>query len=317
MRERKEKILQDLLSKEKIDQLKEDDVYTLAENLWSMQWWSNIDYIKQLWIGEVGGIENLKKAMRELIWGDDDIAKRYDLFRYRVRGMGSSTITEILNAARPDRYAIWNSQIRKALEKLGIVELSKVYQITGDQYKEIISLLGRFIRLLKDKNAPSEPNFLDVDYFLYYIATQIDDSGQSDTTYDSEEITQHLTKVGSLLGFDVLREVTITPGARVDLVWSSRVGILGLIKYVFEVQTKGSIKSLLMNLVLAAKDPTVQKVIAVSDAEQLELIRREAEPLKELHDKIIYWDVQELRRVSELIEEFYGMIQRLGFTPTP
>ena len=56
-----------------------------------------------------------------------------------------------------------------------------------------------------------------------------------------------------------------------------KVGNMGRILYVFEVQTKGSIDSLLINLFKALNNPAVQGVVAVSDREQLEKIKKHSE----------------------------------------
>ena len=55
--------------------------------------------------------------------------------------------------------------------------------------------------------------------------------------------------------------------------------MLEKVTYVFEVQTGGSIDSLIMNLLKASKYKNVQGIIAVSDTTQLESIRRESEDI--------------------------------------
>ena len=52
------------------------------------------------------------------------------------------------------------------------------------------------------------------------------------------------------------------------VVWRAKIGSLGAIEYVFEIHKKGSIKSLILNLQKASRSPTVQKVIAVSNARE-------------------------------------------------
>lgn len=51
-----------------------------------------------------------------------------------------------------------------------------------------------------------------------------------------------------MLEFDSRAEVPITTGAVVDAVWEARIGNMGKAVYVFEVQSKGSIDSLILNL---------------------------------------------------------------------
>ena len=58
--------------------------------------------------------------------------------------------------------------------------------------------------------------------------------------------------------------------------------------YVFEVQTKGSVDSLILNLLKSLNNPAVQGVVAVSDKEQLERIKKHAADVKDLRDKLKY-----------------------------
>lgn len=93
---------------------------------------------------------------------------------------------------------------------------------------------------------------------------------------DHEEIIECLSKIGDALGFDTFTEqeyTLVSQGAIVDMVWETKFGHLGTIRYTFEVQSKGSIKSLINNLILSMNNPNVKKVIAVSDEKQLEKIR--------------------------------------------
>ena len=69
----------------------------------------------------------------------------------------------------------------------------------------------------------------------------------------------------------------VSAGSKVDAVWEATIGNMGRVIYVFEVQTKGSIDSLILNLLKSKKNAAVQGVVAVSDAKQLEKIRAHAE----------------------------------------
>lgn len=66
--------------------------------------------------------------------------------------------------------------------------------------------------------------------------------------------------------------------------------------YVFEVQTKSSIYSLILNLLKSLNNPAVQGIVAVSDATQLEKIKKEASEVKGLGDKLKYWEYTEVVR---------------------
>jgi len=85
--------------------------------------------------------------------------------------------------------------------------------------------------------------------------------------------------------------------------------------YVFEVQTKGSIDSLIINLLKALNNPAVQGVVAVSDAAQLEKIRKHAEQVPNLGAKLKYWDYKKVLKVHDSLEMVNESINRLGLVP--
>lgn len=91
-----------------------------------------------------------------------------------------------------------------------------------------------------------------------------------------DEIKEKLVLIGELLGFDSRSEVKIATGAVVDAVWEAKIGNMGKAIYVFEVQSKGSIDSLILNLKKAQSNAAVQAVVAVADEEQLAKIISES-----------------------------------------
>jgi len=175
-------------------------------------------------------------------------------------------------------------------------------------------VLKEIAALLKSEELPN-PNLLDVDLFLYYVvavAKEIEaPEAEVEEEFDHDEIKEMLLQIGQGLGFEVDSEVPLAPGAKVDAIWRAKIGNLGEVKYVFEVHKEGSVDSLLLNLIRAQSDPTVQKVIAVSDEKRLNNIRREASNLPQLSDRIIYWTVSEVKRAAELLGELKGIMEKL------
>ena len=93
------------------------------------------------------------------------------------------------------------------------------------------------------------------------------------------EIVEYLDKMGDALGFETytdMEHARVITGV-LDMVWEMKMGGMGVIKYSFEVQVSGAIKSLVTNLVASLNDPAVKKVVAVSDTKQLEQIRNYVE----------------------------------------
>lgn len=104
------------------------------------------------------------------------------------------------------------------------------------------------------------------------------------------------------LGFTADTEVKVAEGAVVDTVWEASIGNLGRVIYVFEVQTKGSIDSLIMNLLRSLNNPAVQGVVAVSDTKQIDRIKREAAGFHQLREKLKYWDYTDVLEVHDALE---------------
>jgi hypothetical protein len=90
---------------------------------------------------------------------------------------------------------------------------------------------------------------------------------------------------------------------------------MGRVIYVFEVQTSGSIDSLIINLLKSLNNPAVQGVVAISDKAQLEKIKRHSSEVRDLRDKLKYWDYEEILNVHENTEYTNTCIDKLGLVP--
>jgi hypothetical protein len=60
---------------------------------------------------------------------------------------------------------------------------------------------------------------LDVDYFLFYFTEILTPEGDSeDEEYGHDNVVNMILEIGKGLGFDVLREVPLAIGTRVDAI---------------------------------------------------------------------------------------------------
>ncbi|MEM4981956.1 MAG: hypothetical protein QXI48_08055 [Candidatus Bathyarchaeia archaeon] len=138
-------------------------------------------------------------------------------------------------------------------------------------------------------------DLLDVDLFLYMIQSEVEGAAPSrpevkveeDYDFDHDEIVEKLVALGAGLGFEAESEVSIASGARVDVVWRARIGNLGVVNYVFEVHRAGSIDSAILNLMKAKNNPTVQKLIVVSNTRNLKIMEKEVSTLSEEFRRIV------------------------------
>ena len=142
------------------------------------------------------------------------------------------------------------------------------------------------------------------------------------TTKESKEspfihndVRDKLADIGRWLGFNTDTEQKVSDGSVVDTIWEATIGNMGRIIYVFEVQTKGSVDSLLLNLLKSLNNSAVQGVVAVSDKEQIELIKKHVAGVKDLRDKLKYWDYEEILKVYEGLEFVNSSINNLGLVP--
>ena len=100
-----------------------------------------------------------------------------------------------------------------------------------------------------------------------------------------------------------------------DTIWEATIGNMGRVIYVFEVQTKGSIDSLILNLLKSMNNPAVQGIVAVTDTAQIETIKKHAAGVSGLSAKLKYWDYKEVLQVHEALESVNEAINALGLVP--
>ena len=136
---------------------------------------------------------------------------------------------------------------------------------------------------------------------------------------EHEDLISKLQEIGVSLGFEPTtdrEDTNIAKGCVVDLVWNAKIASIGTIKYVFEVQSKGSKKSLVLNLLQSLNNPMVKKVIAVSNKKQLEEIKEQVLQMGGLTDStkknFVYLDFNSVNRVYNILptlQEFRSQLQ--------
>ncbi|MBA7703984.1 hypothetical protein ES703_112781 [subsurface metagenome] len=236
-----------------------------------------------------------------------------------IKGLGPSSITELLCLTHPKEYGIWNDKARKALKILrfeGELPVNK-YKIDGQEYKKFNEILKQIAYRL-EANGFKDVDLLFVDYFLYEIWKDgsIEKPMKKATLeledFDHDEIVDKLIEIGEGLGFDTDPKKKVGKGAVVDLVWRVKITNLGTIIYVFEVQRKGSIDSLIVNLQKAKRNASVQKLIVVSNKTQLENIKRSVEGLSEDFRKdLSFWDIVDVENTYQKLSEVKKSIEKL------
>lgn len=314
-------------TKDRLLAMTEDQFLEYVSKLWSMLIWGNKKYVVDKMIAD-NGFAALKNRLAELLYGTNPIEKRWDVFLKSIKGMGPATISELLTYVNPNEYAIFNTTTTLCYSYLDIPDMPKYnYQYTGKKYVEVCTIAKEIARELK-KSSAEDCDLLAVDYFLWDEILPLAEKKASEvpvsepkkpaTVSDSkslhDEIKGKLVDIGELLGFDSRSEVKITTGAVVDAVWEAKIGNMGKAIYVFEVQSKGSIDSLILNLKKAQSNAAVQAVVAVADEEQLAKIIRESAGV--IDEKTLRtWDSEDVLAVYDSLVRAHESINKLALVP--
>lgn len=323
-RKEREKFFSEFTNK-KIDEFNFSEI---IKKLWASQIWANQDYL----VNEIiknNGIEKVSKEISLLLSNLKTPAERYEHFRNSIKGMGPSMITEIICYVDPKRAGIWNEKVRKSLGWLEIKGVSyKKYKITGEEYEDF-NQFSEYVANLLNEEGYKDVDLLFVDYFLWEVwdnfiknfkveatitlGPKYDIDSSSNATSIHDELKDKIAAMGTWLGFEVETEKKVADGAVVDVVWKARIANLGAVSYVFEVQSKGSIDSLILNLQRAQKNPTVQKLIVVSDVKQIERTKNEIKDLPENFQRAVrFWEADSIDNTYENLEQFKDSIKKLN-----
>ncbi|QEC44691.1 hypothetical protein [Pseudobacter ginsenosidimutans] len=326
-----------------------DEVYTYLSQLWAMLIWGNKHYVVDKILSD-NTLEGFRLELVNLLYGDADIESRWNHFRKSIKGMGPAMMSEILCHTFPNDYMLWNRRAHIAMDYLGVPNLPTYdYQLTGRVYTYLSQVCKEMAGRLA-ANGFEDPTLLAVDYFMWdelQVIEKLSDFKKGKEADDAElalqkasliipgneaaklqkeeleaivefkhnDIRDKLAAIGNFLGFKADIEMKVANGAVVDTVWEATIGNMGRVIYVFEVQTNGSIDSLILNLLKAANNPAVQGLVAVSDAKQIERIKKEVAQLTQLSSKLKYWDFKEVLQVHEQFALSFSMINKLGLVP--
>ena len=317
-------------TKDKLIAMTEDEFYEYISKLWSMLIWGNKKYVVDKLIAD-NGFSPLKKHLAELLYGSAKIESRWDTFLKSIKGMGPATISELLTYANPDEYVIFNKTTILGFTYLDIPDMPKYnYQYTGKKYAEVCKIAKEISVALKESGT-EDYDLLAVDYFMWDEILPLAEKKEVKTNDEGNpkkekqvsdkdskslhtEIKDKLVAIGELLGFESRSEVKITTGAVVDAVWEAKIGNMGKAIYVFEVQSKGSIDSLILNLKKAQSNAAVQAVVAVADEAQLAKIISECSGVID-EKSLRTWDSEDVLAVYDSLVRAHESINKLALVP--
>lgn len=315
-------------TKDRLEHLTEEEFFNLIAPLWAMGMWGNKKYYLDNVI-ESNGMDLIRKQLVNLFYGKTSIENRWNEFREKIKGLGPAIISELLNKFNPKEYILWNKKSLTGFNALGIPNVPKYSSALDGKRYAYLSKVGRELVDYAKKQGVSEiEDLLALDYFIWEdLQIEPDETGapveekpeketEKQKSFVHNDVRDRIRDIGSLLGFKAEVEKKVADGAVVDAIWEVSVGNMGRITYVFEVQTSGSIDSLLLNLMKAKNNPSVQGIVAVSDAKQLEKIKKEASSLKEIRDELKFWDYNDVLKVFDALSNAYESINSLGLVPS-
>lgn len=321
-------------TRERLFAMTEEDFHEYVAKLWAMLIWGNKRYVTDKLI-EDNGLDQLRKELADLVWGEAPIADRWDRFRNQIKGMGPAMMSEILSHVHPQSCMLWNRRAMMGLRYLGVENLPRYdYELTGKRYTELSAIVEEIAAELR-KSGFEDADLLTADYFIWeqlqveerlkdaagpsrsdQSAPEVSAVDDKTSEFIHDEVKEKLVEIGRFLGLEADPEVKVADGSKVDAIWQQTIGNMGRVIYVFEVQTKGSIDSLILNLLKSLNNPAVQGVVAVSDAKQLESIRKHARAVSGLQNKLKFWDYQRVLDVHDALQNVNAEINSLGLVPS-
>ena len=319
-------------TRERISTMDEDCYLEFMSKLWALRMWGNKPHIVN-YIIERNGMETLRTELVELMWGEAKIAQRWDRFRKGVKDMGPAHASEILCHVHPDECLLWNKRVYEGFVALGVEGVPRHdYQKTGARYEKLCAA-GCEIRDALVKAGLKDADLLTVDYFIWQELRgkdvhphskaskpepeekPLNDEEAEQAEFIHNDVRDKLRDIGEWLGFTGAIERKVADGSKVDTVWEATIGNMGRVIYVFEVQTKGSLDSLILNLLKSLNNSAVQGVVAVSDKPQIEKIKKHVAGVQALADKLKYWDYEDVLKVHENLQQVNETINSLGLVP--
>jgi hypothetical protein len=152
------------LARDKVKKLSRDDFATLIKSLWATNIWKNKDYKAGRVIDDTG-LDKLGISLEALLYGADPIEKRWDEFGAAAKGLGPSSVSEILAFFDPQQYAIVNLKPYRVLPRLDL-PIKPVRD--GKSYKRAVEQIGKVKAQLEDSGV-KDADFILTDFFIAYL----------------------------------------------------------------------------------------------------------------------------------------------------
>lgn len=314
-------------TKERLQKMSEEEFFDYIAPLWAMAMWGNKHYQVDNII-EANGMPLLREQLANLIYGSTTLEKRWDEFRSKVKGVGPAIMSELLCKTYPSEYIIWNRKTYNGFTVLEIPNLPRYEARLNGKTYEVLSKHGRdIVELAQKEGFTGVSDMLTLNTFIWQElqitseecmssikAEALPSKGGKEGLFIHNDIRDKIAEIGRCLGFRAEVEKKVADGAIVDTIWEVTIGNMGRVIYVFEVQTSGSIDSLILNLMKAKNNKAVQGIVAVTDEKQIEKIKKEIAALP-INGEVKFWNCEEVLRVHESLQYVNESINKLALVP--
>lgn len=223
-REQRRSFFKKVLSKENASDLSKDDFGRIIEKMWASDVWGDKDYYVNKLLSD-NGLPKLRSELKELLYGSHPLDKRFDRFNKSVKGLGPSSITEILTFVFPSKCGMWTKSHKSVLPFLKMKTLlpDRVYKypINGGEYLKCNEVLRLAKDELDQRSGLESVDFVDTDFFMWFVFSEVMKFGKAVPQITekeevefpiveemkTEELTHWdvmgiLTELGNLLGFE-------------------------------------------------------------------------------------------------------------------
>lgn len=314
-------------TEERLLKMSEEEFFDYIAPLWAMAMWGNKHYQVDNII-EANGMPLLREQFANLIYGSTTIEKRWDEFRSKIKGVGPAIMSELLCKTYPNEYLIWNRKTYNGFTVLEIPNLPRYEARLNGKTYEILSKHGRdIVKVAQKEGFTDVSDMLRLNTFIWQelqipsvecvpstAEGTLSSKGGKENLFIHNDIRDKLAEIGRCLGFRAEVEKKVADGAVVDTIWEVTIGNMGRVIYVFEVQTSGSIDSLILNLMKAKNNKAVQGIVAVTDEKQIEKIKKEIAALP-INGEVKFWNYEEVLRVHESLQYVNESINKLVLVP--
>lgn len=329
-KEREELALQTRsFTKEILLEMSEEQLYDYIAPLWAMAMWGNKHYQIDNII-EANGMPLLRQQLANLIYGTTSIEKRWDEFRAKIRGVGPAIMSELLCKTHPDSFLLWNKKTYNGFSALEVANLPRFEtRLNGHKYSQLCETAKQIINEIKDFGNRKVTDMVTLNSFIWQELQEVPKesmplskqkeeeplpTSKKEASFIHNDIRDKVAEIGRCLGFRAEVEKKVANGAIVDAVWEVTIGNMGRVIYVFEVQTAGSIDSLILNLMKSKNNKAVQGIVAVTDQKQIDRIKKEIAALS-IRDEVRFWDYEEVLRIHESLQFVNESINNLDLVP--